>query len=322
MDTASHPDPFHDALSQGLQRAVQVASSAVTGAQAYAYLKRTHDRTVAERRGRSRRAVSNEASADRGTARTQWAPGLDPHWLRRADLIQTARIWGAAMPYADRSTAWYDPTAEKAMRNCEDRLRNLHPTAMAHYDRLRSEGMGPAEAMREAAFLFARPSSAHDSSYAPRSAVDPGNGQDFTWVATAEPEARDPDADNLAVAEAQERRGRQIVETWQVQARARGSGPLGEADQRLLLETATNLPSDVIDRVVKPVAGSGRPDPGHDRARQRAARPRRTGRPWVHDFPVPIDEVVAAAGNAARTTGPTAAAALAKPQADQVGRQP
>jgi hypothetical protein len=26
---------------------------------------------------------------------------------------------------------------------------------MAHYDRLRSEGMGPAEAMREAAILFA-----------------------------------------------------------------------------------------------------------------------------------------------------------------------
>jgi hypothetical protein len=322
MDTGNHPDPFHDALSQGLQRAVQIASSAVTGAQAYAYLKRAHDRTVTERRGRSRRAVSNEASADRGTARTQWAPGLDPHWLRRADLIQTARIWGAAMPYADRSTAWYDPTAEKAIRNCEVRLRDLHPTAMAHYDRLRSEGMGPAEAMREAAFLFARSSSTHDSSYVPRSALDPGNGNDLTWVAAPGAGAPEPDSDNLAVADAQERRGRQIVETWQVQARARGSDPLGEAEQRLLLETATNLPSDVIDRVVQPLTGSGRSDPGHDRARQHATRPPQNDRPWVHDFPVPIDEVVAAAGNAARTTGPVAAAALAKPQAHQVGKQP
>ncbi|HEY1919603.1 MAG TPA: hypothetical protein VGH27_28875 [Streptosporangiaceae bacterium] len=320
MDAETHPDPFHDALSHGVQRAVQVASSAVTGAQAYAYLKRAHDRTVAERRGRSRRTTATAPDPDRGAARTQWSPGLDPRWLRRADLISTARVWGAAMPYADRATAWYDPTAEKAMRNCEERLRHLHPAAMTHYDRLRAEGMGPAEAMREAAFLFARPPSAYDSAYAPRPTLNAGSGQDLPWTAAPEPDAPGPDADSLAVADAQERRGRQLIETWQAHASAQGITPPGKAEQRLLLETSTNLPTDVIDRVVQTAPGTGHHDPGHNRASQGTAHPRRTDRPWVHDFPVPIDEVVAAAGRATKTTEPTAA--LAKQQAHHAGQQP
>ena len=322
MDSETYSDPFHDALGHGLQQAVQIASTAVTGAQAYAYLKRVHDRTVAERRGRSRRATTAEAAADRGTARAQWAPGLDPHWLRRADLIQTARIWGAAMPYADRSTAWYDSTAEKAMRNCEERLRGLHAAAMAHYDRLRGEGRGPAEAMREAAFLFARPAAAYEGHYMPRSALGAGSGQDLTWVAGPEPGASDLDSADLAEADVQERRGRQIVDAWQAQARARGNGPLGGAEQRLLLETATNLPADVIDRVVQPATGNTRHEPEHDHAGQEAARSPRTDRPWVHDFPVPIGEVVAAAANATTATGPATAADLAKPRPPQIGSHP
>ena len=37
MDTETHPDPFQDAMNHGLHRAVQVASCAVTAAQAYVY---------------------------------------------------------------------------------------------------------------------------------------------------------------------------------------------------------------------------------------------------------------------------------------------
>ena len=33
MEAGNHPDPFQDALSHGLQRALQVASSVITGAQ-------------------------------------------------------------------------------------------------------------------------------------------------------------------------------------------------------------------------------------------------------------------------------------------------
>ena len=72
------------------------------------------------------------------------------------------------MPYADRNVPWYEPAAATAMRKTEDRLRDLHPYAMARYDRLRADGMSPADAMREAAPLFARAPRAYDASYTPR----------------------------------------------------------------------------------------------------------------------------------------------------------
>jgi hypothetical protein len=83
------------------------------------------------------------------------------------------------MPYSDRDVPWYEPAAATAMRKCEERLRNLHPYAMARYDRLRAEGLGPAEAMQEAAPLFARPPRAHDASATPRSMVTAGEGLDM-----------------------------------------------------------------------------------------------------------------------------------------------
>ena len=60
-------------------------------------------------------------------------------------------MWSAAAAYADA-----DPDAADAARKCEERLRALHPYAMAWYDRLRSEGAGALDAMREALPLFAR----------------------------------------------------------------------------------------------------------------------------------------------------------------------
>ena len=183
MEPANHPDPFQDALSQGLHRALQVASSVITGAQVYLYLKRTQARAVAERDERARRALAAQIRADRDAARSGWAPALDPGWLRRADLFQTAQAWGAAMPYADRTMPWYEPAAATAMRKCEERLRLLHPYAMARYDRLRGEGMGPAEAMREAAPLFGQPSHARDGEYTDRHVLDAGNDENLTWTA-------------------------------------------------------------------------------------------------------------------------------------------
>ena len=184
MDTETHPDPFQDAMNHGLHRAVQVASCAVTAAQAYIYQKRAQARVVAERDERARRALGAQARADRDAARARWASVLDPGWLRQADLFQVARSWGAAMPYADRTVPWYEPSAATAMRKCEERLRVLHPHAMARYDRLRGEGMGPAEAMRDAAPLFAAHPRAYDAPYTPRPVLD--TAADVTATAGAD----------------------------------------------------------------------------------------------------------------------------------------
>jgi hypothetical protein len=83
-------------------------------------------------------------------ARAGWAPAYDARWLAQADL-QAARGWGAGVGYADA-----DPEAAGAVRRCEERLRVLHPYAMAWYDRLRGEGAGAVEAMRQAVPLFGR----------------------------------------------------------------------------------------------------------------------------------------------------------------------
>ena len=299
MTAETHPDPFQDAMGNGLQRAVQITSCAVTAAQVYIHQQRVQAMATAERDERTRRALAAQVRADTETARAGWAPALDPDWLRQADLFQTAATWGAAMPYADRSVPWYQPAAAAAMRTSEDRLRDLHPYAMARYDRLRSDGTGPADAMREAALLFARPPRAQDTPYTPRLALDYGTGENLTWGA-ADPALGPGDTGDLNLADAQERRGRQIVDALQGRARALHREPLGEAEQRTVLETITNLPGHVIDRIVRPdrAAKTFRADASHVPANA-ATVPSRPGRPpWEHDFPVPIEAVVASASTA------------------------
>jgi hypothetical protein len=174
MDAENHPDPFQEATHHAVQRAVQIGSVAATCAQMYLFLKNAHARAVAERDERMRRALNAQIRADRDAARARWAPALDREWLNQAGLLQTARAWGAAMPYADRAVPWYEPAAATAMRRCEERLRDLHPYAMAYYDRLCSDGMAPADAMREAAPLFTRPPRVRDAPFTPRQVLDRG----------------------------------------------------------------------------------------------------------------------------------------------------
>ena len=237
MDTETHPDPFQDAMNHGLYRAVQVASCAVTAAQVYVYQRRAQARVVAERDDRARRALGAQIRADRDAARAGWAPVLDPGWLRQADLSQVSLAWGAAMPYADRAVPWYEPAAATAMRKSEERLRVLHPHAMTRYDYLRGDGMGPAEAMREAAPLFASLARAQDAPNAPRLALE----------APASPRA---DA-------------------------------TGAQDGAATADAAA------------------------------AARANQAPRPWERDFPMPIRDVVATAGHAARAEALSSAAAPA-----------
>ena len=304
MNAETHPDPFQDALGHGLQRAVQVTSCAVTAAQVYIHQQRSQAMAAAERDERARRALAAQIRAERDVARVGWAPALDPDWLAQADLYQAAYTWGQAMPYADRSVPWYQPAAATAMRKCEERLRDLHPYAMSRYDRLRGDGLSPADAMREAALLFARPPRAHDAPHTPRPVLAAGTGENPAWAA-AGPAPVPGEPGNPDLAETQERRGRQIVAALQERAREQHRDPLGESERRTVLETITNLPADVIDRIVRtdtPAritrADDAVPTAGPAAAGGSTARADQAARPWEQDFPVPIQAVVATAADA------------------------
>jgi len=339
MDAENHPDPFQDAMQAGLRHAVELIYAAGTAGQVYLHHKRTQAQAAAERDERARRVLGAQIRAERDAARAGWAPALDPNWLRHADLPHAARAWGAAVPYADRAVPWYEPAAAAAMRRSEERLRLLHPYAMARYDRLRSEGLGPGEAMRRAAPLFTRPARARDGSFTPHPALDAGNGAEPSPVAA--PNLGEPA--EAATAHAMQQRGRQIVDALQARAQAQGRDPLGEAEQRTVLETVTNLPPEVIDRVVQPGGATGlaRTEQGRAAAAERVraagpgtaadlkstpgvdertedlagargaaatadaatARAVRASQPWRRDFPAPIKDVMAAAASQ-----PTAAA--------------
>ena len=332
MDADNHPDPFQDALQQGMRRAMELGYAAAAGAQVYLQHQKTQARVGAERDERARRVLNAQIRADRDAARAGWAPALDPHWLARAGLPQAARAWGAATPYADRAVPWYEPAAATAMRKCEERLRVVHPHAMARYDRLRADGMAPAEAMRETAPLFTRPPRVHDPYFTPRPPLD----EETAVVVNVDHGPGRAGFDAHTAAHAQERRGRQIIGALAEQARAYGHELPGEAEQRALLETVTNLPSEIIDRVVQPDPATGlvrseqsrvvtseraratdmdaatdltTPDVDERTGNLTAARDdtasadaatahaAREVRPWERDFPIPIQNVVAGAAS-------------------------
>ena len=152
MDTPDvYPDVLGDALSFSSQRAAQLGSLVTAGATVEAQRRA---RATAARAADDDRALSALRDQERGAwqrARAGWAPAHDSRWLVQADLLQAARVWSAAAAYAAA-----DPAAASALRKCEERLRVLHPYAMAWYDRLRSEGAGAFDAMRQALPLFAR----------------------------------------------------------------------------------------------------------------------------------------------------------------------
>jgi hypothetical protein len=293
-----HPDPFEDALHQGVQRAIQLASGAVTAAQVYLFHRNTQARAVDERDDHARRALHAQMHAEQQAGRAGWAPALDPGWLREATLVDVARAWSAAMPYSDRAVPWYEPAAATAMRKCEEKLRDLHPYAMARYDRLRADGLGPAEAMQEAAPLFARPPRAHDSPSTPRPMVTAGDGPDVDRADAAGHWTGEPgdlpsaglviaDQDHAATAE----RGR-------------------AAD----LDAATDLTATpgMDERTVNPVAAQDAAATARDR------RPSRPGRPWERDFPMSIRDVLAIVSRGAHAVVPRTAASPAA--AHRVGR--
>lgn len=118
-----------------------------------AVAQRKH-RMEAAKKAADAQAQRAEARAQRaalGEARSRWVRAHDRKWLRQANLPDVARAWGAAAPYADDNAS-----AAFAVRNCEERLRDLHPHAMSHYDRLRRYRKNRLDAMTLAAPFFTR----------------------------------------------------------------------------------------------------------------------------------------------------------------------
>jgi hypothetical protein len=146
------------------------------------------------------------------------------------------------------------------MRKCEDRLRRLHPYAMARYDRLRGDGVSPLDALRETAPLFGRSPHARPGDSAPfRHALGVGAGTDVTQsadrplAAQAEPLPADVGDDRA------EQRGRQIVERLQASARATGRPDLGPDELAMILEAVTNLPEDMIGTLTRNASDESQP---------------------------------------------------------------
>ncbi len=149
MDTSDvYPDLFGDALSYSSQRLAQLASLVTAAATVEARRKAQRNAAKTIRSERAMRELQAQERAAYELARAGWAPARDPRFLAQADLLQAARVWSAAAAYADA-----DPEAADAVRRCEERLRVLHPYAMAWYDRLRDDGAAPFDAMREALSL-------------------------------------------------------------------------------------------------------------------------------------------------------------------------
>ena len=246
MDPSGHyPEPFSEAASYSSQRATQLASLVAAAAEVRMRLKAARAARQAGQDQQAQRQLEEQERAARAQAQARWASAHDARWLAQADLLQAAGAWGAAAPWAGT-----DPVAASAMRKSEERLRTLHPFAMARYDRLRAEGASPLDAMREAAPLFgyhphARPAPPRQRLEidAPAAGAAPGPG-------TADGSLNQAEQDPGPYQDA-EHRGRRIAERLQAQAfYERGAG-LSADELATALEQTTTLPAEVIDRLAR-----------------------------------------------------------------------
>jgi hypothetical protein len=244
MDPSGHyPEPFGEALSHSSQRVTQLTSLVAAAAEAAIRLKTARAARQGAQDEQARRVLDEQERTAGAQAKVKWAPAHDARWLAQADLLQTAGTWGAAAPWAGT-----DPAAASAVRKSEERLRTLHPFAMARYDRLRSEGASPLDAMREAAPLFGLHPHARPAPARPALAID-------APVADAAPEpgvtdgtSRHPGPGPYQDAE---RRGRRIAERRQAQALYERGAELSPAELATALEQATSLPAEVIARLAR-----------------------------------------------------------------------
>ena len=247
MDTSDvYPDLLGDALSYSSQRMAQLASLVTAAATVEARRKAQRNAAKTIRSERALRELHDQERAAYQLARAGWAAARDPRFPGQADLLQAARAWSAAAAYADA-----DPEAADAARTCEQRLRVLHPYAMAWYDRLRSDGNAPLDAMREALPLFARAPHARPGEPAAERRGLPAPGGPGTAARESSADdslAAGAAADSTASWQA-EQRGRQILRELQARALAERGYALTPDELVTTLGATTTLPGDVIARL-------------------------------------------------------------------------
>jgi hypothetical protein len=242
-----YPDLLGQAVSHSAQRVAQMGSLLASWAVVEA--RRKERRNAAEQaRGEHELAMLREQEqAAYRLARAGWAPALDRTWLADADLLDTARVWSAAASYADA-----DPEADAAAVSSEDRLRTLHPYAMARYDRLRDEGAGRFEAMGDAVPLFARARHARpgDPPAERPNLGSPPAPQTAAPAIEAPENLRQPGPGPVPVTP-EEQRGREIVARLQARAAEERGAALSADELATVLGATTTLPSDVIARLAR-----------------------------------------------------------------------
>ncbi|MFF0520708.1 hypothetical protein ACFYTC_18500 [Actinomadura nitritigenes] len=232
--TNQHPDPIAEGFSHGGERMIQIVAMATALKQSRARRAARLQAAELARNAAAERAESAAQQAAFAEARSQWVRAHDRQWLQQAGLLRIAEAWGAAVPHTADSSS-----AAAAVRKCENRLRDLHPHAMSHYDRARTDGMEPLDAMRTAAPFFTRdPNVRTGHPAAPRPALAEGTGVD--WAATP----HGPHRSDWEDARLQQRAYR-IAD----QHRERQPSP---DELRTVLHTTTNLPDEVIAKVAPP----------------------------------------------------------------------
>jgi hypothetical protein len=247
--SAHHGDPVGEAFSYSSQKAAQFISMAGAAYEIAARRKAIRAARDTARTQQQLQAAEEQEKVLREAARARWAPALNPQWLAQADLVQAGHVWGAAATYAN-----HDPQAAAALRKAEERMRVLHPYAMARYDRLRYEGARPLEAMQNAIYLFARESHARPGQpAAPRPVIEPGTpgaapspdaGQASGTGVTEPAPGQDPGQEAL-------RRGQQIAAQMQARALAERGARLSPDELAVALEATTTLPAEVIARLAR-----------------------------------------------------------------------
>jgi hypothetical protein len=276
--SAHHGDPIGEAFSHTSQKAAQFISMAGAAYEIYARRKAIRAAMEAARTQQQLRAAEEQEKMLREAARARWAPAFDARWQAQADLVQAGRVWNAAAAFADS-----EPEAAAALRKAEERMRRLHPYAMAAYGRLRSAGARPLEAMRDALYLFARePHARPGQPPAPRPEVELGTPGARSWpdagdaASTGAPEpAPSPDPDLGAL-----QRGQQIAAQMQERALAERGSRLSPDELAVALEATTTLPAEVIARLARSLdeENTAARAAGPDRAQAAApARPSASG---------------------------------------------
>ncbi|MFF4128342.1 hypothetical protein ACFYYP_32870 [Microbispora rosea] len=238
MDGEHYDDPMREALGRAAGRTAQLTSLLAVAVQVGVDIARRRAEIAEARDLAARRELERQAHAVRQAARARWAPVHDARWLGEADLLDVGRIWSAAVPHAVD-----DPTAEAAVRKCEERLRKLHPHAMAEYDRLRADGISRLEAMRQAAPSFSRDARGPARR---RAAVTVGEGHQVVFDRFEHGPFRD-DWERARWERAAEHRAHELLD--EMDACPGGTAPTDE-ELRSALQTRTNLPLQAIDLAV------------------------------------------------------------------------